>query len=265
MLGKLIKYELRATARYFLPIYAAIIAFSVLISIRGINDTYMSALNMILPMALGLSFMGLGVLTLIMVVKRFDSNLLGDEGYLMFTLPVKTSSIIVSKLLTSLIWVLTSILVFYVSMTTILWREFNLAEILQEISRLQLDPLFILIFVLMILMSIIQFLLQVYASLGIAQAYSISKSRILGGTLIFILFTMVINTLETLFIAAFTFLFSDSKWFSDLVAMMESNDFFTVMNTMQLFFTIMLVYLIIKNVIFYFLTKHHLQKKLNLE
>lgn len=100
------KYELRSTARYFLPIYAAIIVFSMLIGIRGINDNYMYALNMILPMALGLSFMGLGVLTLIMVVKRFDSNLLGDEGYLMFTLPVKSSSIIFSKLLTSLIWVL---------------------------------------------------------------------------------------------------------------------------------------------------------------
>ncbi|HSR03420.1 MAG TPA: hypothetical protein VLM88_02375 [Proteiniclasticum sp.] len=265
MLNKLMKYELRATARYFLPIYGAIIAFSILIGIRGINDTYMSALNMILPMALGFSFIGLGVLTLIMVVKRFDSNLLGDEGYLMFTLPVKASSIIVSKLLTSLIWVLTSTLVFFLSMAVITWREFNLREILRELSFLQLNPYFILIFVLMILMSIIQFLLQVYASLGIAQAYSITKTRILGGTLIFILFSMVINTLETLFIAAFTFLFSDSKWFSDLFNMMESNDFFTVMNTMQLFFTIMLVYLIIKNVIFYFLTKHHLQKKLNLE
>lgn len=150
-------------------------------------------------------------------------------------------------------------------MTIIIWREFNLREILRELSFLQLNPSFILIFVLVILMSIIQFLLQVYASLGIAQAYSISKSRIVGGTLIFILFSMVINTLETLFVAAFTFLFSESPWFSDLVGMMESNDFFTVMNTIQLFFTIMLVYLIIKNVIFYFLTKHHLQKKLNLE
>ena len=259
------KYELRATARYFLPIYGAIIAFSILIGIRGINDTYMSALNMILPMALGFSFIGLGVLTIIMVVKRFDSNLLGDEGYLMFTLPVKPSSIIVSKLLTSVIWVLTSSLVFFLSMAIITWREFNLVEILQELSHLQLNPYFILIFILMILMSIIQFLLQVYASLGIAQAYSISKSRILGGTLIFILFSIGINMVETLFATAFTFLFSDSKWVSDLLAKMESNDFFTVFSTLQLLFTLVLVYLIIKNVIFYFLTKHHLQKKLNLE
>jgi len=265
MLNKLMKYELRATARYFLPIYGAIIAFSILIGIRGINDTYMSALNMILPMALGFSFIGLGVLTLIMVVKRFDSNLLGDEGYLMFTLPVKASSIIVSKLLTSLIWVILSSMVFFISMSVITWREFNLAEILQELSRLQLDPSFIVLFVLVILMSIIQFLLQVYASLGIAQAYSISKSRILGGTLIFILFSIGINMIETLFVAAFTFLFSDSQWFSDLVRMAESNDFYTVFNTIQLFFTIILVYLIIKNLIFYFLTKYHLQKKLNLE
>ncbi|MBO1264261.1 hypothetical protein J3A84_04275 [Proteiniclasticum sp. SCR006] len=265
MLSKLMKYELRATARYFLPIYGAIIVFSMLIGIRGVNDTYRNILSVILPMALGLSFMGLGVMTLIMVVKRFDSNLLGDEGYLMFTLPVKSQSIILSKLLTSMIWILSSALVFFLSMGIITWKEFNLREILEELSNLQLDPYFLVVFVLVILMSIIQFLLQVYASLGIAQAYSISKSRILGGTLIFILFSIVINMVETLAAAGFTFLFGDSQWFHDLVQRAESNDFITVFSTIQLFFTILLGYLILKNILFYFLTKYHLQKKLNLE
>jgi len=121
------------------------------------------------------------------------------------------------------------------------------------------------VFILVILMSIIQFLLQVYASLGIAQAYSISKNRILGGTLIFILFSIVINMVETLAAGGFTFLFGDSQWFHDLVRMAESSDFITVFSTIQLFFTILLGYLILKNILFYFLTKYHLQKKLNLE
>jgi hypothetical protein len=150
-------------------------------------------------------------------------------------------------------------------MGIITWREFNLSEILEELSHLQLDPYFLVVFILVILMSIIQFLLQVYASLGIAQAYSISKNRILGGTLIFILFSIVINMVETFAAAGFTFLFADSPWFHDLVRMAESSDFITVFSTIQLFFTILLGYLILKNILFYFLTKYHLQKKLNLE
>lgn len=265
MLGKLMKYEFRATARYFLPIYGAIMAFSLLIGLRGFNENFMSALNVILPAALGLSFVGLGVMTLLMVVKRFDSNLLGDEGYLMFTLPVKVSSLIASKILTSLLWMITSSVVFILSIGFIVIRDINLREIWLILENIQVDFYLIAVFALLILMSILHFLLQVYASLGIAQGYSVAKNRILGGTLIFILISIGINTIETLGATLLAYAFGESAWFIRITEQIESNNFLTVFSTMKLVFTIALVYITIKNILFYFVTKYHLQKKLNLE
>lgn len=264
MLGKLMKYEMRATARYFLPIYGAIMTLSLLIGLRGFNENFMSALNVILPAALGLSFVGLGVITLVMVVKRFDSNLLGDEGYLMFTLPVKASALMASKILTSMLWVITSSLVFFLSLSLITWQQIEFFEIKLMLANLNPDPYLVTVLILLILMSIVQFLLQVYASLGIAQAYSVAKNRILGGTLIFILISIIINTVESLLTASYALVFSEDTWIN-LVNKLESNDFSTMVSTLKLVFTLALVYLTLKNILFYFLTKYHLQKKLNLE
>ena len=54
----------------------------------------------------------LGVLaTLVLMVRRFYSNLLTDEGYLMFTLPTGIPSMIFSKLIVSVVWGIVTILV----------------------------------------------------------------------------------------------------------------------------------------------------------
>lgn len=264
MLGKLMKYELRATARYFLPIYGAIIAFSILIGIRGFSEDFMSYLNIILSTALGLSFVGLGVLTLIMVVKRFDSNLMGDEGYLMFTLPVKSSNLIFSKLLTSLIWMFSSTFIFFISMIVITWSEFNLSEIMESLASIELDTSFLMVFILMMIMAAIQFLLQIYASLGIAQAYSITKTRILGGTLVFILIALVFNIID-IPISALTSNLMGEYQLPELSMLTESNDYAYAFSVIKRVLTYSLIYLIIKNIALYFLAKYHLQKKLNLE
>ena len=44
------------------------------------------------------------LLTIYLLVERFYHNLLGNEGYLMFALPVSTSEHIIAKILTALIW-----------------------------------------------------------------------------------------------------------------------------------------------------------------
>ena len=265
MLARLVKYEIRSTARYFLPVYAAILIFSLLIGLRDFDEAFLSSLNIILPTALGLSFMGLGVMTLIMVVKRFDSNLLGDEGYLMFTLPVKTSGLIASKLITSMVWVMLSYVIFFLSILLIGWKKFDLAELWRMLREFPMDPYLLVVFILLILMSILHFLLQIYASLSIAQAYTITRSRILGGTIVFILFGMGINFLETLFATGAAFLLEDNAWFNNLFLQLESENFQSVAAFFRTAFTFYLVYITLKNVIFYFLTKHHLDKKLNLE
>lgn len=53
-------------------------------------------------------FLGIIVVSLVVIIQRFYKNLLGDEGYLMFTLPVKTWKLVMSKLLVAIFWILLS-------------------------------------------------------------------------------------------------------------------------------------------------------------
>lgn len=112
MLGKLIKYELKATARTLIPLYIALLSFAIInkIFMGSSNNTNSDlALLRIIPImvsifAYGCTMAAVFIITFFVIVQRFYKNLLGDEGYLMNTLPVKAWMNISSKLTVSIIW-----------------------------------------------------------------------------------------------------------------------------------------------------------------
>ena len=58
----------------------------------------------------------IAVITALTIIQRFTRNLLGREGYLMHTLPVTPAQLILSKLISSMVWLLCSILVIALSL-----------------------------------------------------------------------------------------------------------------------------------------------------
>ena len=63
------------------------------------------------------------VATLIVVIQRFYKSLLGDEGYLMFTIPVKAWQNILNKLLVSMLWTFTSTVIGFGSILILVPKE----------------------------------------------------------------------------------------------------------------------------------------------
>lgn len=105
MLGKLLKYEIKATARIFLPVYAVLLIYSAIDTIISfLSGNQWRAPEIISMVVYAMILAGVFVMTLIVIIQRFYKNLLTDEGYLMFTLPAKASQHIFSKLLTSMLW-----------------------------------------------------------------------------------------------------------------------------------------------------------------
>ncbi len=105
MLGKLFKYEIKATARTFLPLFAVLLLFTIINKIFFIlRPNEFSLPQGITMMLYVFTLVGIAVATLLITIQRFYKNLLGDEGYLMFTLPVKPWQLITSKLLASCVW-----------------------------------------------------------------------------------------------------------------------------------------------------------------
>ena len=118
MLGKLLKYELKATSRVFIPLYIAILVVSIVNGLSlNLEILNIQGLATIVLMCL---FISLFVITIVVTIQRFNKNLLKDEGYLMFTLPVSSKHLVLSKYLTSLIWTFLSFVVAFLSFTILL-------------------------------------------------------------------------------------------------------------------------------------------------
>jgi hypothetical protein len=107
MLKQLLKYEFKATKSLYFGLYLALALLSVVlgVSFRQENawadNTNFGRLEVIL-MVLYLSVIfAIAVLCFVSMVQRFYKNLLGREGYLMHTLPVTETQLILSKLITS--------------------------------------------------------------------------------------------------------------------------------------------------------------------
>ena len=103
MLGKLLKQDFRATARIILPVYAAV---PVLGLFTGLITRLCESQSNIWISILGSLVSFVFSLAVVLMILRFYRNLMTDEGYLMFTLPVSTTELICSKLIVSVVWFL---------------------------------------------------------------------------------------------------------------------------------------------------------------
>lgn len=97
---KLLKYEWKACARTCLPLYGVVLLVALIN--RLLYSDAVSGLLFGIPAFLttllyGALLVALFVMTMVILVQRFYKNLLGTEGYLMFTLPVSVSQHILSK------------------------------------------------------------------------------------------------------------------------------------------------------------------------
>ena len=110
MLSKLLKYEFRATGRIMLPVYALLLVTAGGTSVTGSlmgrypESTVLSIFRTLFMTLFAFTTFGVLLLTLVLMVYRFYKNLMTDEGYLMFTLPVSRSQLIWSKLIVSMAW-----------------------------------------------------------------------------------------------------------------------------------------------------------------
>ena len=109
MLSKLLKHEFRATGRTMLPVYAAVVVLAVLanVSIRVMDRSVHTLLTIFCGLIIAAFVIGIiaaGIMTVVMMIKRFYTNYLKDEGYLMHTLPVSVHELVWSKMIVSVVW-----------------------------------------------------------------------------------------------------------------------------------------------------------------
>lgn len=104
MLSKAIKHEFKATARIFLPVYAAMLLMAVIVSIFYSVDLRSDNPRVIVTMLMVMVFTAAWIITFVIILRRFWTNLLGREGYLTNVLPVRAWQQVFAKLLAAAVW-----------------------------------------------------------------------------------------------------------------------------------------------------------------
>jgi hypothetical protein len=138
MLRKLLKYELKATSRIFLPMYGLLFLFSIamLIMFKTTSGTFsttpMAIIGFLIGIGYGALVAAIFVMTVVISIQRFNRNLLGHEGYLSLTLPTTIAQHIWAKLLVSCLWVILSCVSLAISII-IMAADDNMVRVLSSI------------------------------------------------------------------------------------------------------------------------------------
>ena len=228
MLGKLMKYEFRATAIYFLPIYVVLVLVSGLRYVVSlISQKFSNGFSAFSGFSLSAIYLllalGLAITTFIVIIIRFYKNLLGTEGYLMFTLPVSVEQNILAKLIPSVVWFMGSCVLGMLTIAPAMGLRFNDNPFTMFTGIRLGDVPEILLAVLMVIGSIAGTFLFYYLCMCIGQMFN--SHRFLASAGAYIVIQTVLQILGIAFIWICASSFSSQAfvaWLSNAFASLDN-------------------------------------------
>lgn len=278
MLSKLVKYDIKSLIRVFIPIWIAAPIVAVMLSgaihLISVSDGPLMNLfsEYVGPILLGILtilfvavIVGMMIMTLILVIRRFWNGLLKEEGYLAFTLPVEVWQLIVSKvivaaivnLISGLIAALSYLILFlgiskeiFYSMGytfSIIWRSMT-----GELGAY--TGVLIVLGILFLIVTSICGIYMLYASMSLGQL--MEDHRVAGSFLAYIGLNMAVSTITNIGTMIVTNILPDN-----LVNIMADNAGLII----TLYMLIMLVINGIQLAVYHVITEYVLTNKLNLE
>ena len=121
MFWNLVRYEFKNVNKWYLALYAAVLALSALIGIQtqGFKNLpyqeSQAAMLLSLATVFGGLMLTLVISTIFLIIKRFKGSVYDRQGYLTLTLPVSEHHIITAKLVGAFIWSIVSTAVLVIS------------------------------------------------------------------------------------------------------------------------------------------------------
>ena len=264
MLGKLLKYEFKATGRTFLPMYALLVVMALVTKFfNSSNLDYFETPRIISMTAFVVIIVGVSVMTLIITIQRFNKNLLSDEGYLSFTLPVKAHVHIDAKMIVSFVWTVLSLLVSFIAIMVLVSNQ----DVMEQLGRFfgalpdavrEIGGAFYVIVLECIVLAVVSVLggiVEIYAAVTIGNLSS--KHRLLAGVGAYLGFSIVEQIITSVIMNGFGLM----HYFGSLhLASMAAT-----VSVVESVLVGLIIYCLVFGVLFYFLTDWLLRKKLNLE
>lgn len=211
MFGKLMKYELRYLIRIFAPMWAVVLALCALSRLTLNPDVdgmmYVEGSEAVLPVVIVMLTV-FGIITMMIVatvvlLQRFYKGMYGDEGYLMFTLPVTSGSLIHSKGLSALLMMTATELITVLGIVIMVsypgvWHMIDMNvefDILLETYGLDTMKFVALTFwsIVVVLLSIVQEIYIIYLAISVGQLWK--KHPVAGAIIAYYIIMLLIGTL----------------------------------------------------------------------
>ena len=260
MLGKVLKYDLKALCRYLIPLYAVLFGLGIMIRLLGFFDNVS-----IIAIICGLMIVALVVLSClsfvlngIFSVKYYLENLFKDEGYLTHTLPVKKGTLLFSKVLVSLVTFSMTALVLIISLIVAFYQKGLFVDVV-KVLNLSIYGMTVYEFLLfMIVYGIIGYvatILMVYAAIAIG--YSRSSNKLVSSVVWGLIFYFV---MEFLYLGLLGIIMIINPTF---ISNLDNSVF--MMKDLIIFFSIFMVFTALIGGVYYYISYRFMDKKLNLE
>lgn len=262
MLGKLLKYDFRAMWKQFSMIWLAALVIALInrftLPFNQGSSNEVAGQNEILALITMSVFVGvmcaMFVVAMVFVLTRFYKGLLGDEGYLMHTLPVHTWQLVLSKLICAIVVTVANVAVSILAMILMIpidWTElFDVIQWQRLLQGLMKQPdalLYLGEFFLLCVVALALMVTMVYLSMAIGHLFH--RRRVLMSVVAFFGLDIVGNLVITL---------------TDELGMMEFLDQMLSFSG-HAGFWVGIVLLLIPSVVMFLATSYILKNRLNLE
>lgn len=291
MLGKLLKYEFKATSRYFMFLYSAVLGLAIINKIFWLIPTDNVVMNVVrgfIMAAFVIATVATLIFSFVIIIYRFYKNLLSDEGYLSFTLPVTSTKHIISKMLISVLWIIVTGIVVMISLL-IMAIDTGFYGALPEVFHFmgeffKANPemiKFVIEMILIMMVAMFSGTLMLYTSMSIGHLFS--KHRVIASIVSFFGIYFVVQALNSIILGitmaigfgsdAFTAMGSETDVSVNMNSMDLSSVFTgpagltynTFLDIISSIFIVTVIMQIVLGTVYFLVTRYILKKKLNLE
>lgn len=214
MLGKLIKYDFKALFKYFIPMSIFILVYScfgtLLFKVED-PDAFSgpSLINVLITLVLVayiIMIIAYCLITQGIIVVNFYKSMVTDTGYLTHTLPVKKSTLLLSKMITGCVTLLISYLILLICVVIMLDVPTNMVLYKDELREAYelgnryigagVITRFILSMAFAVIISTIQSLSMYFVSIALGQL--MNRHKIVGSLVSFFAITFAIQIFSTI-------------------------------------------------------------------
>ena len=209
MFFKLLKYDMKSMSKTMIPLWITLVIIAVIMGIQIRMEDFIYRFRFldmggdILFLIFFALLIAIVVLNILIVIQRFWNGLLKDEGYLMFTLPVSSRKLILSKAVSAMLISLGSFLMVIICMFIFGWSILSaieasdagvISEFTSDLLEISVQGSDIALSILFSMAALLSSIYHVYAAMAIGHLSN--RNRFLYSFAAYIVIAVIVNLIE---------------------------------------------------------------------